>query len=147
MEKLSIFLGGTCGSSTWRNKLLPMLNKYCNAFNPVVENWTEECQAIEDWHKKNDDLNLFVITPESNSTYSLFEIGCEASKHANRTVVCFLNDENGSTFDGQQLKSIKKMTKDLKNMGVAVYDNLDELAADLNRFAEFKANKDCEECK
>ena len=146
-KKLSIFLGGTCGSSTWRNKLIPMLNEHCDAFNPVVENWTPECQALEDEHKKNDDINLFVITPETNAPYSLFEIGCEATKHPKRTVVCFLDNENGTTFEGQQAKAVKKMMKDLKEMGVAVYDNLDDLAADLNRAAEHKAIKAIEENK
>ena len=141
MRKLTVFLGGTCGNSTWRNKLIPMFGKNVEAFNPVVENWTPECQAIEDEHKANDDINLFVITPETNSPYSLFEIGVEAAKNPNRTVVCFLDNENGTVFEGQQAKAIKKITKDLKNLGVEVYDNLDSLALDLSNYADFKVEK------
>ena len=41
----TVFLGGTCNNSTWRDKLIPSLS--INYFNPVVENWTPECQAEE----------------------------------------------------------------------------------------------------
>lgn len=141
MKKLTVFLGGTCGSSTWRNKLISQLNDNIEAFNPIVENWTPECQKLEDYHKSHDDINLFVITPETNSPYSLFEIGAEATKNPKRTIVCFLDNENGTTFDGQQAKVVKKITKDLKQMCVSVYNNLDELGNDLNRIAEVVVNK------
>ena len=143
--KLTVFLGGTCGSSTWRNKLIPQLSENIEAFNPVVENWTPECQELEDYHKAHDDVNLFVITPETNAPYSLFEIGVEAAKNPGRTVVCFLDNENGTVFEGQQAKAVKKIAKDLKQMGVSVYDNLDELGADLNRVAEHLIIKSVEE--
>ena len=65
MEKYNVFLGGTCAESTWREQLMPMLDKFnITYFNPVVDDWTEECQVIENWHKENDDYNLFVITKE-----------------------------------------------------------------------------------
>ena len=32
-----------------------------SAFNPVVENWDEEAQKNEDYHKENDDLTLYVL--------------------------------------------------------------------------------------
>ena len=141
MKKLTIFLGGSCGSSTWRNKLIPMLNDNIDAFNPIVEDWTPECQEIEDYHKANDDINLFVITPETKSTYSLFEIGVEATKNSKRTVVCFLDNENGAEYDNHEKKSIKKIAQDLKSMGVEVYDNLEDLAFDLNNCANVFVDK------
>ena len=64
--KLTVFLGGTCGNSNWRDKLIPMLSDKIEAFNPVVPNWTPECQEKEDYHKAHDKINLFVITPETN---------------------------------------------------------------------------------
>ena len=142
MKKLSIFLGGTCSGSTWREELLKKLNgDTIDAFNPVVPDWTPECQKEEDYHKENDDINLFVITPEANSPYSLFEIGVEASVHPERTVVCFLDNQNGTHFSSQQAKAYAKIAKDLKGK-VAVYDNLDDLAADLNRATEIKKSKE-----
>ena len=38
---MKVFLGGTCNNSKWRDKLIPMLN--IDYFNPVVDDWTEEC--------------------------------------------------------------------------------------------------------
>ena len=132
MEKLTVFLGGTCGTSTWRDKLIPKLSKNIKAFNPIVPDWTPECQAIEDKHKAKDDINLFVITPESGSTYSFSEIGMAAKGEPNRTVVCFLDNENGTQFEGQQAKASKKLAKDLTNLGLNVFYDLDSLAGFLN---------------
>lgn len=35
MKKRKVFLGDTCNGSTWRNKLIPLLE--IEYFNPVVE--------------------------------------------------------------------------------------------------------------
>ena len=40
-----VFLGGTCNESTWRDKLIKMLE--IDYFNPVVDDWTEECYQEE----------------------------------------------------------------------------------------------------
>ena len=50
--KNKVFLGGTCNNSTWRNELIPLLN--IDYFNPVVEDWTPECQAEEE-RQKNEE--------------------------------------------------------------------------------------------
>ena len=44
--KNKVFLGGTCNESTWRVELIPLLK--IDYFNPVVEDWTPECQAEEE---------------------------------------------------------------------------------------------------
>lgn len=44
---MKIFLGGTCCETTWRDELIPYLEKAnIEYFNPVVKDWTPECQAI-----------------------------------------------------------------------------------------------------
>ena len=43
--KKRIFLGGTCNGSLWRNQIIPKLK--IDFFNPVVEDWTPECQEEE----------------------------------------------------------------------------------------------------
>ena len=42
---MKVFLGGTCAESKWRQKLIPKLK--IDYFNPVVDDWTEECQKEE----------------------------------------------------------------------------------------------------
>ena len=61
--KNKVFLGGTCNESTWREELIPLLKT--DYFNPVVEDWTPECQAEEE-RQKNEECNyqLYVITPK-----------------------------------------------------------------------------------
>lgn len=38
---VTVFLGGTCNNSTWRDKLIPLLT--VDYFNPIVNEWTKEC--------------------------------------------------------------------------------------------------------
>ena len=73
---MRIFLGGTCADTTWRNELIKELDKLgIEYFNPVVEDWTPECQAIEEDEKNNKcDCHLYVITKEMMGTYSIAEI-------------------------------------------------------------------------
>ena len=42
---VKVFLGGTCNNSTWRDTLIPLLK--IDYFNPVVDDWTPECQEQE----------------------------------------------------------------------------------------------------
>ena len=76
MKKIRIFLGGTCAETTWRNELIPLLVKRgIDYFNPVVDDWTPECQAIEEDEKNNKcNYHLYVITKEMMGTYSIAEI-------------------------------------------------------------------------
>lgn len=71
-----IFLGGTCAETTWRDELIKKLRNFnCEWFNPVVKNWTPECQEIEEDEKNNKcNVHLYVITPEMKGVYSIAEI-------------------------------------------------------------------------
>ena len=71
-----IFLGGTCAQTTWRDELIELMkNDQVEWFNPVVKNWTPECQAVEEDEKNNKcNVHLYVITPEMIGVYSVAEI-------------------------------------------------------------------------
>ena len=71
-----IFLGGTCAETTWRDELIEGLKHYdCEWFNPVVKNWTPDCQAVEEDEKNNKcNIHLYTITPEMKGVYSIAEI-------------------------------------------------------------------------
>lgn len=58
---MKVFLGGTCNESTWRDQLISMLK--IDFFNPVVEDWTPECQEEEIKQRNECDFCLYVITP------------------------------------------------------------------------------------
>ena len=129
----SIFLGGTCNGSTWRDELIPMLDQEnTSAFNPVVLDWNEEAQKVEDYHKENDDYTLYVLTPEMTGVYSIFEVAMDSFKRPGRVVCCILEERNGKTFEGQIVKNMKKIKKDLIKNGTLVFDSLEEVASFFN---------------
>ena len=108
------FLGGTCAETTWRDELIEELKKFdCEWFNPVVDDWTPECQQIEENEKNNKcNVHLYVITPEIQGVYSIAEIvnSCWQAQVYGTTVsdvvFCVIGEWNE-----QQLKSFNAMIK------------------------------------
>lgn len=132
---LSVFLGGTCNDSTWREELMLMLDSNkVNAFNPVVDDWNEEAQANEDWHKANDDFCLYVLTPEITGIYSIFEVADDSNKRPDKTIFCVLPERNGLTFSVGIQKNFEKIKKDLIRNGAKVCNSLEEIAIFLNNY-------------
>ena len=137
MEKVNVFLGGTCAKSTWREELEQKLDHdRISTFNPVVPNWTKECQIIEDYHRENDDICLYVITPEGQGFYSFVEVTDDSNKRPERTVLCVLTEANGTKFEGHMLKCVLKTMKLVAQNGVFVASSLDEVATYLNGYAK-----------
>lgn len=135
MEKVTVFLGGTCADSTWREELEGMLDhERVETFNPVVADWTPECQAVEDFHRENDDICLYVITPEGQGFYSFVEVTDDSNKRPERTVLCVLTEANGKKFEGHNLKCVLKTMKLVSSNGVFVTDSLEKVAAHINQF-------------
>ena len=84
-----VFLGGTCANSTWREELKPLLE--IEYFDPVVDDWTPECQAEEERQKKLCDYSLYVISPEMVGVYSIAEVVNDSIKRdVGKTVFCVL---------------------------------------------------------
>ena len=132
---ISVFLGGTCNQSTWRDELLTMLDQdKVKAFNPVVDDWNEEAQINEDWHKANDDFCLYVLTPEMTGIYSIFEVADDSNKRPDRTIFCVLPERNGKTFSIGLQKNFLKIEKDLIRNGAKVCESLEEIAMFLNTY-------------
>ena len=97
-----IFLGGTCNNDNWRNELIPYLNK--DYFNPVVEDWTEECQAVEIIEKENAcNIHLYVITNKMTGVYSIAEVVESTFNKTKKTFLCILP----AGFATPQLISLK----------------------------------------
>ncbi len=132
---VTVFLGGTCNESTWREELMAMLHENIDAFNPVVDDWNKEAQANEDWHKFHDDYCLYVLTPEMAGLYSIFEVADDSNKRPGSTVCCFLKARNGKEFDDGIWRGIEKMKRDLKQNGATVCEDLNAVATFLNNAA------------
>lgn len=137
--KKRIFLGGTCNESTWRDKLIELLKESGNYsyFNPVVDDWTEECYQKELEERKRCDICLYTITPKMTGVYSIAEVVDDSNKKPQKTVFCVLTKDevenpgitNTVTFSESQLKSLNKVAEMVKlNGGKAlVTDNIENL--------------------
>ena len=113
-----VFLGGTCNESTWRNELIPMLK--IDYFNPVVDDWTPECQAEEERQKASVcDVHLFVITPRMTGVYSIAEVIESAILKHHNCIFCYLSKDSDMEFSKGQKKSL-----DAVGMMVVKYDGV-----------------------
>jgi hypothetical protein len=117
MKKKKVFLGGTCGKSTWREELTP------------------ECQERELQERENCDYCLYVITPEMEGFYSIAEVVDDSNKRPEKTIFCVLNKENPS-FNIKQLRSFRAIEKmvssNASSSGGRVFSSLKEIAEFLN---------------
>lgn len=136
MEKVSVFLGGTCGESTWRKELIPMLDEHIEYFDPQLPPgaWNEEAQKVEDYHRETDDVIVYGITPEGEGFYSFVEVTDDSNKRPSTTILCVLTEANGKSFEKHALKCVKKTVKLVSGNGVIVVDSLEKLAAVLNGY-------------
>lgn len=116
-----VFLGGTCNESTWRDKLIPLLK--IDYFNPVVDDWTPECQAEEYRQKKICDIHLYVITPKMTGVFSIAEIIDSSNKNPKGTVLMILTEDDGMTFTEGQIRSLRAVGDMAHKNGAAVFYN------------------------
>ncbi len=132
---IRVFFGGTCGNSTWREELILKLdlNKVF-PFNPIVSDWNESAQQNEIIHRENDDLCLYVITPEMEGYYSIAEVVDDSNKRPNKTIFCVLEEANGKRFNKKEIKSFMMIKKMIISNGAMVCSNLDEIADYLNNY-------------
>ena len=138
MGNIKIFLGGTCGSSTWRDELIPLLEeKGIDYFNPVVDNWDDEAQRQELYERDICDFCLYVITPEMKGFYSIAEVVDDAHKKSAQTVFCYIEECNGLTFDEQQIKSLEAIAELLERRNCFVIRNFNNLATFFNNMNNF----------
>ena len=135
-EQHKIFLGGTCAETNWRDKLIPFLEEEnIDYFNPVVKDWTPECQAEEERQKKICDIHLYTITPKMKGVYSIAEVTDDSNKMPSGTYLCILYKDGDERFDEGQIKSLKQVARIVSENGGHVSYSLDQLKVDLkNRF-------------
>jgi len=126
-----VFLGGTCNDSQWRDELIKKLN--IEYFNPVVKDWTPECQEEEIKQRNNCDYCLYVITPRMMGVYSIAEVADDSNKRPDKTIFCYLDKDNDvNPFTESQIKSLDQVGKMIENNGGKFLKSLDEVADYLN---------------
>ena len=129
--KKKVFLGGTCNESKWRNELIPLLK--IDYFNPVVEDWTPDCQAEEE-RQKNEECNyqLYVITPRMTGVFSIAEVVESAITKHDKTVFCIITKDGSLEFNKRQLMSLNAVGNMVKKYNGVWCQSLVEVADYLN---------------
>lgn len=122
------FLGGTCNHSTWREKLIALFKDQVEFFNPVVPDWTPECQAREDKAREESRYVLFVITSEMTGVFSIAEAVDCSNKRPESTLFAYLPDG----FNKDQIKSLATTSRMIARNGGQVFESLEEIATFLN---------------
>lgn len=119
---MKVFLGGTCNESTWRQQLIPWLT--VDYFNPVVEDWTPECQAEEIRQRQTCDYVLYTITKEMTGVYSIAEAVDDSNKRPEKTLFCILDDG----FTEGQIRSLDAVARMIALNGGRVFSDLRAIA-------------------
>ena len=132
-EPNKIFLGGTCNESTWRDELIPKLEEIdFNYFNPVVEDWTPECQDIEIYEKANNcNIHLYVITNKMKGVFSIAEAIESVFNKDKNTIFCGLDGFDGD-FPDYQIKSLEAVGRMVERNGGKYVSSLDKIIEILN---------------
>ena len=130
MKEEKVFLGGTCNGSKWRDEIIPMLK--INYFNPVVPDWTPECQEEEKRQKKICKYQLYVITPKMKGVFSIAEVVDSSNKNPKGTILCILDKDGNDKFDFFQKRSLNAVMELVRNNNSFVSNSIKEVYEYLN---------------
>jgi len=138
-----VFLGGTCANSKWREELIPKLN--IDYFNPVVKNWTPECQKEELKQRETCDIVLYTLT-RPYSTFSIAEVVDDSNKRPEKTIICIYNElidykwYEKLAMSKQELKHLDAVGRLVERNGGKYFKSLDEVANYLNNINKKENN-------
>ena len=108
-------------------------------FNPVVDDWTEECMNEEIRQRQLCDYCLYVITPKMTGVYSIAEVVDDSNKRPDKTIFCLIPSDIGKlpctmeSFTNSQLKSLNQVGVMVEDNGGKYFNNLDAAAEFLNK--------------
>ena len=129
-----VFLGGTCNESTWRNKLIPLLEeKGIEYYNPVVEDWTPEHQQEEYRQKEICDVHLYLITKKMKGVFSIAEAVASCQDASKLILFVFANFDG--EFDEGERKSLDAVGNLIVKLGGAYHtgiNTIEELALSIS---------------
>jgi hypothetical protein len=123
-----VFLGGTCGSSTWRGDIAcPILDSLgVTYWNPQVpaDKWKPEMIPAENRAKETARVLLFVVDGSTRGVMSMVEAAYYMG--AGRRVVLFIEDVPDSfSSSEEEVKDLNRGRKYLRTLGNEVTDSID----------------------
>ncbi len=120
-----VFLGGTCNESRWRNRMMIYLHADgIDYFNPVVDDWAEDCMKREIQERQSCDFCLYAITPRMTGTYAIAEVVDDSNKRPDKTILVLLRDDGDKHFNEGQWKSLGSVARMVKGNGGHVFYHL-----------------------
>lgn len=126
-----VFLGGTVNGSTWREKLIPLLK--VPFYNPVVPDWTPQDYENELHQRAVCAFLLYVLTPASKSLYSIAEVVDDSNKRPERTIFCFLlEDDVAGEYTPHEVKALNAIGKLIERNGAIWLRSIPEIADYIN---------------
>lgn len=125
-----VFLGGTCNGSLWRDELIKDLK--INYFQPASDEWTPEMMEEEIKQRAECDFCLYVITPKMTGVYSIAEVVDDSNKRPEKTLFCYLTNDENITFSEAQIKSLEQTAKMIMKNGAKFFKTFTEVADYLN---------------
>jgi hypothetical protein len=135
-NKKTLFLGGTCAGSDWRNKLIPLLDTDKILYhNPVIvgREWTVEDGIKEKSFRDSADYKLYVLTPRMMGVFAIAELTNDSCKNPAKTLFMF-QEKDGELLWGTHIKkSLEATAALLTNNGAKQFNTLEEIAAFLNK--------------
>lgn len=139
MHKL-VFLGGTCGKNNWRDELIYNLKGMGvnteNLFNPVVADWTPECQAAEDKAKAEADCMLFYLDNPMTGEWGInpFRMIVLAQGVYEGSIHAICLDTGKEESNTHLAKVRKKIEADLHKAfpNLVIFENRSQLPCDLS---------------
>lgn len=135
---MKVFLGGTVNGSQWREKIIPQLK--VDYFNPVVEDWDEKAYHRELYERENCEFCLYVITPLMTGFYAIAEVIDDSYKKTDKTLFCYLKEDEKFTFSEKQISSLEKTGKIIIENGGVWLKSLDEVVNFLNKASDLGDN-------
>lgn len=127
-DKNTVFLGGTCAGSTWREELIPLLK--INHFNPVVEDWDKAARERELEERATTDFCLYYLTPEMKGIYSIAEVVDDSCKRPWKTILYFPWDQEA--WGRQMFQSLLALRALVVANGAKSFHDMKNLANYLN---------------
>lgn len=125
---VKVFLGGTCNESTWRDRLIKMLEENgIEYFNPVVDNWNHEAQRREVHERSICDFCLYTITPKMTGVYSIAEVTDDSNKKPESTIFCVLRKDDNLVFDNGLWRSLRAVASLVQRNGAHVCYSLEDV--------------------
>ena len=104
-------------------------------FDPVVDDWTEDCMRREIQERRVCDFCLYTITPGMTGVYSVAEVVDDSNKKPSRTVLVLLRDDGSQRFSDGQWESLEAVARMVKSNGGQVFYSLEVAAAYVNENA------------